>query len=247
MPAACAAAGETVVEVPKIDGADDVWGDEKALAPPNALLENRLLLFEFSEVFGWQMEKSLKIEPTSDEAVVAVDTGAAADGAVDDAPKPPNIEPDVELAADVAKLKLDGAVAVDGFASLASDITDAIESGGAFVGVSVAIPNTLLANGEAALLELTFTFGVIPRPLKIEEVSDVDAVVTGTADVIVTDVFPKIVAFELELAAVAKLNDVTGEAIDVVATEAVTVIGVDVSEALTRFNGAAVLCADVFD
>lgn len=114
------------------------------------MLENRppvlLLLFVFS---GLQIEKSFKIDPTSEEVVVALMVEVAVDGV----PKPPKIELGVELAVADAKLNVEtgGVAAMDGFASLASDWTETI-TGVVVVGATVGVPNMLLANGEVVLL-----------------------------------------------------------------------------------------------
>lgn len=101
-----------VATLPKIDGAVDVC-DEKAFDVPNALPEKRPpLLFAFSDTFGLQMAKSLKIEPTSDEAVVAAVAAGGCDAmvavAVEGVPKPPKTEPAFVLAGAAAKLNVVG-------------------------------------------------------------------------------------------------------------------------------------------
>lgn len=173
MLAACAAGGGLVAALPKIDGAEDVC-EVKAFDVPNALPENMPppLLFAFPDTFGLQMEKSLKMEPTSEDAVVDGGVGAMVDVAVDGVPNPLKMEAAVELAAADAKPNGDvgDATATFGFASLASDLTATIV--GVAAAVVTGVPNTLLANGELVLVTApVFAVDEIPNPLKIEAAS----------------------------------------------------------------------------
>lgn len=176
MLAACAAGGGLAAAQPKIDGAEDVC-EVKAFDVPNALPENMPApLFPFSETFGLQMEKSLKMEPTSEEAVVGGGAGVMVEVAVEGVPNPLKMEAAVELAWADAKPNGDvgDATAMGGFASLASDLTEAIVGVVVAVvtGAGVGVPNTLPANGELVLVAApVVAVDEIPNPLNIEAAS----------------------------------------------------------------------------
>lgn len=243
MLAAWAAAGGLVAVLPKIDAAEDV-GDEKAFEVPNALAENRPPpLFEFSDAFGLQMEKSLKIDPTSEEAVVVGGVGVAVDATDEGVPKPPKMEADVELADPKPKVDVGEVAAIDGFGSLAIDFTETID-GVTVVAAAVGVPNTLLANGEMALLvAVVAAVDEIPNPLKIEEVSGAVVAAIGAVDVSGGAVLPKILAGELTLlVAFAKLKVVAGDAILVAAVRAMG--AGEASDVFTKFIGDIVTCDD---
>lgn len=162
--------------LPKIDAAE--VGDENVFEAPNELPEKRLpLVFTFSATFGLQMEKSLKIEPTSAEAAGAV--GGAVDAVVDGVPNPPKIEAALDAGVPEAKPKVDAgdAAAADGFAATIAGVGP--------VEVAVGVPKTLLENGDEVMLAAAeLTVDAIPRPLKIDEVSEAavaGAAVTGAA------------------------------------------------------------------
>lgn len=241
MLAACAAAAVLVAVLPKIDAAEDV-GDEKAFEVPNALPENSPApLFEFSDTLGLQMEKSLKIEPTSEEAVVVAGVGVTVAAAVEGVPKPPKMEAEGDGADPKPKVDVGEVAAIDGFASSARDFTETID-GLATVVAADGCPNTLLANGEGALLaEVVGAVEEIPNPLKIEEVSDAVVVTVGAVDVSAGAGLPKMLAGELMLlVAFAKLKVVVGDAI---AVAAVRVTGAEeATDALTKFIGDIVTC-----
>lgn len=244
MLAAWAAAGVLVAVLPKIDAAEDV-GDEKAFEVPNVLPENRAPpppLFEFSDSLGLQMEKSLKIEPTSEEALVVAGVVATVDAAVEGVPKPLKMEAEVELGDPNPKVDVGEVAAIDGFASLERDFTETLD-GAAVVAGAVGVPNTLLANGDVALLAAVAAVDEIPNPLNIEEVSGAVLATIGAVDVFAGAELPKMLAAELMLlVAFAKLKVVVGDAIAVAAVRAMG--AGEASDALTKFIGVIVTCDD---
>lgn len=246
MLAACPAAGGLVAALPKIDCAEDVC-DEKVFDVPNASPENKLPL-AFSDTFGLQIEKSLKIEPTSDEAVaVAAGVDVKVDVADDCVPNPPKTDPGFEWIVGSAKLNAGEVAAVDGVASLASDLTETID-GVADVATDVGEPNGLLANGDAVLLvAVVFAVEVNPYPLKIEDVSVAEI---GVIDGFSGAELSKMLAGELVLvlAVVVKLKDVTGDATADDATAEVDADAVfGASDTFARLIGVAAIGFDALD
>lgn len=209
---ACAAAGGLDAGLPKIDGAADAC-DENAFEVPNALPEKRPPPLAFSDTFGLQIEKSLKIEPTSPEVVVAGD-GVMVGAAVDGVPKPLKIEPELVLDVAEAKLKVvaGDATAIAGWASFARDLTETI-AGVVDVAAAVGVPNTLLPNGDAALVAaVAVAVAEIPNPLKIDDVSDAGGVTVVVVGGFAVEALPNILAGELALVVFEKLKDVIGDA-----------------------------------
>lgn len=239
MLAAWAAAVVLVAVPPKIDAAEDV-GDEKAFEVPNALPENRAPpppLFEFSDSFGLQMEKSLKIEPTSAEAVVVAGVVVTVDAPVEGVPKPLKMEAEVALGEPNPKVD----VGVDGLASLERDFTETIDGVTVVSGI-FGVPKTLLAKGDVALLAAVVAVDEIPNPLKMEELSGAVLATIGAVDVFAGAELPKMLGELMLLVALAKLKVVAGDAIPVAAVR--TVGAGEASDALTKFIGDIVTFDD---